>query len=83
MDFLHTRNIYQFIINILQEYNLKRDLDFFLILFNNASNNITSIDYFTHSLNPIMNEKYFIKNVLVVFFTLSLRHVLKHRVLVN
>jgi hypothetical protein len=55
--------IYQSIINILQEYNLKRYLEnkLFSILFDNASNNIKSIDYFTRSLNPIMDEKIFHK----------------------
>jgi hypothetical protein len=61
--FPHTAQIiYQSIINILQEYNLKRDLEniyIFSISFDNASNNIKSIDYFTHSLNPIMDEKIF------------------------
>jgi hypothetical protein len=61
-DFPHTAQIiYQYIINILKEYNLKRDLEniFFSISFDNASNNIKSIDFFTRSLNPIMDEKIF------------------------
>jgi hypothetical protein len=62
MNFPHTAQIiYQSIINILREYNLKRDLEniFFSISFDNASNNIISIDFFTRSLNPIMDGKIF------------------------
>jgi len=58
LDSPHTAQIiYQSIINVLHEYNLKRDLEnkIFSISFDNASNNIKSIDYFTRSLNPIMN----------------------------
>jgi hypothetical protein len=44
----------------LQEFNLKRDLEnIFFISFDNASNNIKSIDYFTRSLIPIMDVKMF------------------------
>jgi hypothetical protein len=62
MDFSHTvQIIFQSIINILKEYNLKIDLKnkLFSILFDNASNNIKSIDFFTHSIIPIMDEKIF------------------------
>jgi hypothetical protein len=62
MDYPHTAQIiYQAIINILYEYNLKRDLEnkIFLIYFDNASNNIKSIDYFTLTLNPNMNGRMF------------------------
>jgi hypothetical protein len=62
IDFSHTAQIiYQSIINVLQKYNLKKDLQnkLFLISFDNVSNNIKSIDYFTRSLNPIMDEKMF------------------------
>jgi uncharacterized membrane protein len=40
---------------------LKRDLEnkIFLISFDNANNNIKSIDYFTRALNPIMDGKIF------------------------
>jgi hypothetical protein len=58
MNYPHTAQIiYQAIINILHEYNLKRYLEnkIFLISFDNASNNIKSIDYFTRALNLIMN----------------------------
>jgi hypothetical protein len=48
MNFSHTAQIiYQSIINILQVYNLKRNLEnIFLISFDNTSNNIKLIDYF-------------------------------------
>ena len=62
MNYSHTAQIiYQSIINVLHEYNLKRDLEnkIFSISFNNASNNIKSIDYFTHALNPIMDGRMF------------------------
>ena len=58
----HTAQIiYQSIIDVLHEYNLKRDLEnkIFSISFDNASNNIKSIDYFTRSLTPIMNGEMF------------------------
>jgi hypothetical protein len=58
MNYPHTAQIiYQAIINVLHEYNLKRDLEnnIFSISFDNASNNIKSIDYFTRALNPIMD----------------------------
>jgi hypothetical protein len=48
MNFSHTTQIiYQSIINVLKEYNLKRDLEnkLFSISFDNASNNIKSIDF--------------------------------------
>jgi hypothetical protein len=62
MNYSHTAKIiYQSIINVLHEYNLKRDLQnkIFSISFDNASNNIKSIDYFTRALNPIMDGKIF------------------------
>jgi hypothetical protein len=58
MNYPHIAQIiYQSIINILHEYNLKRDLEnkIFSISFDNASNNIKSIDYFICALNPIMD----------------------------
>jgi hypothetical protein len=58
----HTAQIiYQAIINVLHEYDLKRDLEnkIFLISFDNVSNNIKSIDYFTRALNPIMDGRMF------------------------
>jgi hypothetical protein len=62
MDYLHTAQIiYQAIINVLHGYNLKRNLEnkIFSISFDNASNNIKSIDYFTRVLNPIMDSRIF------------------------
>jgi hypothetical protein len=86
VDFSHTAQIiYQYIINVLKEYNLKRDLEnnFFSIPFDNVSDNIKSIDFFTRSLNSIMDEKKIIKNILIIFFILPLKRVLKHPVLIN
>jgi hypothetical protein len=53
--------IYQYIINILHGYNLKRDLEnkIFSISFDNVRNNIKSIDYFIYALNPIMDGRIF------------------------
>jgi hypothetical protein len=62
MNYLHTAQIiYQAIINVLHEYNLKRGLEnkIFSISFDNASNNIKSIDYFTRALNPILDGRMF------------------------
>jgi hypothetical protein len=62
MDYPHNAQvIYQSIVNILHEFNLKKDLEnkIFSISFDNASNNIKSIDYFIRALKPIMNEKLF------------------------
>jgi hypothetical protein len=62
MNYLHTTQIiYQAIINVLHEYNLKRDLEnkIFLISFDNASNNIKSINYFIRALNSIMDGRMF------------------------
>ena len=62
MNYPHTAQfIYQSIINVLHEYNLKRDLEnkIFSISFDNASNNIKSIDYFTRALNSIMDGRIF------------------------
>jgi hypothetical protein len=62
MEFLYTAQIvYQSIIYFLQEFNLERDLENkkISISFVNASNNIKSIDYFTQSLNSIMDGKIF------------------------
>jgi hypothetical protein len=62
LESLHTANvIFKSIIEVLQEYNLKRDMDnkVFSISFDNASNNITSIDIFKRSLNSIINGAMF------------------------
>ena len=61
-DSPHTANvIFKSIIEVLQEYNLKRDManKVFSISFDNASNNIASIEIFKRSLNPIMNGEMF------------------------
>jgi hypothetical protein len=70
MDYPYTAQIiYQSIINVLYEYNLKRDLEnkIFLISFDNASNNIKSINYFIRTPNSIMDSRMFHKNVHVIF----------------
>jgi hypothetical protein len=62
MNYPHTAQIiYQSIINVLHEYNLKRDLEnkIISISFDNASNSIKSINYFTRALNPIMDDRIF------------------------
>jgi hypothetical protein len=62
MNYPHTTQIiYQSIINVLHEYNLKRDLEnkIFLISFDNASNNIKYINYFTRAQNSIMDGRMF------------------------
>ncbi|KAF3319956.1 hypothetical protein FCM35_KLT22436 [Carex littledalei] len=53
--------IFKSIIEVLEEYNLKRDRDnkVFSISFDNASNNVASIEIFKRSLNPIMNGAMF------------------------
>jgi len=62
LDSPHTAIIiYRSIMEVLEEYNLKRDLQnkIFSISFDNASNNIASIDHFKRSLNPIMDGAMF------------------------
>jgi hypothetical protein len=62
LDSPHTANvIFKSIIEVLEEYNLKRGIDnkVFSISFDNASNNIASIEIFKRSLNPIMNGEMF------------------------
>jgi hypothetical protein len=64
MNYPHTTQIiYQDVINVLYEYNLKRNLEnkIFLISFDNPINNIKSIDYFTCALNSIMDSRIFHK----------------------
>jgi hypothetical protein len=70
MNYPHTAQIiYQSIRNVLHEYNLKRDLEnkIFLISFDNASNNIKSIDYFIRALTQLWMVECFIKNIHVIF----------------
>ena len=62
MDYPHTSHvIFKSIMDVLEEYNLKKDLSnkIFSISFDNASNNIKSIDNFKSSLRPIMNGALF------------------------
>jgi hypothetical protein len=80
MNFSHTAQIiYQSIINVLQEYNLKRNLEnnIFSISFDNGSNNIKSIDYFIRSLNPIMDEKIFHQKYVFHILDLTIKVVIK------
>jgi hypothetical protein len=80
IDYPHTTQIiYQYIINVLHEYNLKRDLEnkIFSISFDNTSNNIKSIDYFTHALNPIMDGRMFHQKYACHILTLVVKAGLK------
>jgi hypothetical protein len=82
MKFSHTAHIiYQSIISVLQEFNLKRDLENkkISILFDNASNNIMSIDYFTRSLNPIMDGKMFHQKCTCHILHLTVKAVIKRQ----
>jgi hypothetical protein len=70
MNYPHTEQIiYQAIINVLHEYNLKRDLEnkIFSIVFDNTSSNIKSIDFFIHAVNQLRMVGCFTKNVHVIF----------------
>jgi hAT family C-terminal dimerisation region len=71
--------IYQVIINVLHEYNLKRDLEnkIFLISFDNASTNIKSIDYFTRALNSIMDGRMFHQKCVCHILSLTVKAGLK------
>jgi hypothetical protein len=80
MNYPHTAQIiYQAIINILHEYNLKRDLEnkIFLIFFDNASNNIKSIDYFSRALNSIMDDRIFHQKCAYYILSLTIKAGLK------
>ena len=80
MNYPHTAQIiYQSIINVLHEYNLKRDLEnkIFSISFDNGSNNIKSIDYFTRALNPIMDGIIFHKKCACHILILTVKAGLK------
>jgi hypothetical protein len=63
----------------LHEYNSKRDLEnkIFLIFFDNASNNIKSIDYFTCALNPIMDGRMFHQKYACHILSLTVKSSLK------
>jgi hypothetical protein len=85
MDYLHTAQIiYQSIINILRVYNLKRDLEnkIFLISFDNASNNIKSIDHFTRAINSITNGRMFHQKYAYHIFSLTIKAGLKQSSLI-
>jgi hypothetical protein len=58
---------------------LKRDLDnkIFSISFDNASNNIKFIDYFTRALNPIMDGRMFHKKCASHILSLTVKAGLK------
>jgi hypothetical protein len=80
MDYPHTAQIiYQAIINVLYEYNLKRDLEnkIFLISFDNTSKNIKSIDYFIRALNPIMDSTMFYQKCACHIISLTIKAGLK------
>jgi hypothetical protein len=80
MNYPHTAQIsYQVFINILHEYNLKRDLEnkIFLIYFDNTSNNIKSIDYFTRALKPIMDSRMFHQKYACHILSLTVKTSLK------
>jgi hypothetical protein len=63
----------------LHEYNLKKDLEnkIFSISFDNASNNIKSIDYFTHVLNLIMDGRIFYQKFICHILSLTIKAGLK------
>jgi hypothetical protein len=79
MNYPHTAQIiYQSIINVLHEYNLKRDLENKIyFFFDNASNNIKSINYFTHALNPIMDGRMFYQKYICHILSLTVKTGLK------
>jgi hypothetical protein len=80
MNYLHAAQIiFQAIINVLHEYNLKRDLEnkIFLIYFDNSSNNIKYIDYFTRALNLIMDDIIFHQKCACHIFSLTVKANLK------
>jgi hypothetical protein len=80
MNYPHTTQIiYQSIINVLHKYNLERDLEnkIFLISFDNASNNIKFVDYFTRALNPIMDGRIFHQKCVCHILSLTVKAGLK------
>ena len=83
MNFPHTAQIiYKSIIYVLEEFNLKRDLNnkIFSISFDNASNNIKSIEYFTRALNPIMDGEMFHQKCACHILNLTIKSGLKTEV---
>jgi hypothetical protein len=86
MDYPHTAQIiYQSIIIVLHEYNLKRYFEnkIFLIYFDNANNNIKSIDYFTCALNSIMDGRIFHQKCACHILSLTVKAGLKTTVVNN
>jgi hypothetical protein len=81
----NSKIIYKSIINILHEYNLKRDLKskIFSNYFDNAGNSIKSIDYFTRALNIIMDDRMFYKKYTCHILSLTIKTVLKTNVIIN
>jgi hypothetical protein len=80
MNYPHTvQIIYQSIINVLHEYNLKRDLEnkIFSIFFYNVSNNIKSNDYFIRALNQIMDGRIFHQKYACHILSLTIKAGLK------
>jgi hypothetical protein len=80
IDYPHTAQIiYQAIISVLYDYNLKRDLEnkIFLISFDNTSKNIKSIDYFIRALNPIMDSRMFYQKCACHIISLTIKAGLK------
>jgi hypothetical protein len=64
---------------------LKRDLEnkIFLISFDNASNNIKSIDYFIHALNSIMKGRMFHQKCICHILSLIVKIYLKTTGIIN
>jgi hypothetical protein len=80
MNYPHSAQIiYQTIINVLHEYNLKRDLEskIFSISFDNANNNIKSIDLFARALNSIMDDGMFHQKCACHILSLTIKAGLK------
>jgi hypothetical protein len=82
LESAYTANvIFKSIIEVLQEYNVKRNMDnkIFSISFDNANNNIASIDIFKRSLNLIMNGAIFYQKCTCYILNLVVKAALKHK----
>jgi hypothetical protein len=82
LESAYTANvIFKSIIEVLQEYNIKRNMDnkIFSISFDNANNNIASIDIFKRSLNLIMNGTIFYQKCTCYILNLVVKAALKHK----